>query len=40
VFVVATILVAVCLVPAFLLPRHPPAARGDADTAAAATLMH
>jgi EmrB/QacA subfamily drug resistance transporter len=40
VFVVATILVAVCLVPAFLLPRHPPAARGDADTAAAATLVH
>ncbi len=40
VFVVATILVAVCLVPAFLLPRRPPAARGDADTAAASTLMH
>jgi hypothetical protein len=32
--------VAVCLVPAFLLPRRPPAVRDDADTAAASTLMH
>jgi MFS family permease len=42
VFVVATILVAVCLVPAFLLPRRPPAATGDGDKGAAPTaaLMH
>ena len=40
VFVVATVLVALCLVPAFLLPRQRPAATSDSETTAAATLMH
>jgi hypothetical protein len=42
VFVVATILVSLCLVPALLLPRRRPAATaGDTDAAAAAaTLLH
>jgi len=38
VFLVATVLVALCLVPAFLLPRRKPAATGD--PVAAASLMH
>ena len=41
VFVTATVLVAVCLLPAFLLPRRRPAVTGDSEGAKApAALMH
>ncbi len=41
VFVVATVLVALCLVPALLLPRRKPAATAPGEAAAVApTLMH
>ena len=40
VFVVATVLVAGCLLPAFLLPRRRPAVTGDTDATANATIMH
>ncbi len=40
VFVVATVLVALCLVPALMLPRRRPAATAPGEAAAAPTLMH
>ena len=40
VFVVATVLVALCLVPAALLPRRRPAATALGEQATAPTLMH
>jgi hypothetical protein len=40
VFVVATILVALCLVPAYLLPRRKVETGAGADQAAAAALVH
>jgi EmrB/QacA subfamily drug resistance transporter len=39
-FMVATVLVALCLVPALLLPRRKPADTGDSEGAAAAAMMH
>jgi MFS family permease len=39
-FMVATVLVALCLVPAYLLPRRRPAKSSDSDQAAAVTMVH